>query len=64
MREIYKFLRLFWTPKCRHKWIPQERYGKQGGVIEWIVPPDSGLNISLHQICQCSKCGEWKSFKV
>ena len=21
MRKIYKLLRLFWTPKCKHRWI-------------------------------------------
>ena len=68
MKKLYKFLRLFWTPKCRHKWILNRRYGVSGGVIPWIEPEENnaypGLCISLYEVCQCSKCGEWKSFKV
>lgn len=62
--KLYKFLRLFWVPKCRHKWIPKQKYGQGGEAIKWIYPEKHFLNVSLHQVCQCSKCGEWKSFKV
>lgn len=58
--KLYKFLRLFWVPKCKHKWKVQRKYslGAMGSVYDYGFT-DSNIIIS-----ECSKCGEWKSFKV
>ena len=53
--KIYKFLRLFWVPKCRHNW--EFKYTQ---TIE-----DEGMGTrKFSKVCRCYKCGEWKSFKV
>ena len=57
--KLYRFLRLFWVPKCRHKWADKGERKKDyengyGRVVK----------ISYERVCQCSKCGEWKSFEV
>ena len=52
--KIYKFLRLFWAPKCKHKW---EFNYNQRVTNSW----DEHWN---EKVCQCSKCGAWKLFKV
>lgn len=55
--KLYKFLRLFWVPKCRHKWRLDEQ-------VDLFDKPSDTIRHGRKNVCQCSKCGEWKSFKV
>ena len=56
---LYKFLRLFWVPKCVHRWgaetiLAVDRKDKNNELYK----------VSFLSVSECSKCGEWKSFKV
>ena len=51
--KLYKFLRLFWAPKCKHRWKFEHDQEVTQGSEYWN-----------EKVCQCSKCGEWKTFKV
>ena len=52
--KLYKFLRLFWVPKCKHRW--EFKYTQK--------VTDTLSDYWNEKVCQCSKCGAWKSFKV
>jgi hypothetical protein len=56
--KIYKFLRLFWVPRCGHNWVE---------IIGWRLFDNSKYywwRTRPKVPHKCSKCGEWKSFKV
>jgi hypothetical protein len=57
MKKLYKLLRLFWVPRCRHKWVLQRTIG----VYKW---GGEDMPDFFKKECYCSKCGEWKWFKT
>jgi hypothetical protein len=57
MKKLYKLLRLFWVPRCRHKWVLQRTIK----VYKW---GGEDMPDFFKKECYCSKCGEWKWFKT
>ena len=61
--KLYKFLRLFWTPKCMHKWVAKDRFSVRYAG-EGYSRYEYGDQQAGRIVSECSKCGKWESFKV
>lgn len=63
MKALYIILRLFFTPKCWHRWEERDKYSVQyeGEGYARYSYRDFSTGFS---VCQCSKCGAWKSFRI
>lgn len=43
--------------ECEHKWIHR-------GTHKVVMDDHDEVPLYHRQVCQCEKCGKWKSFKV
>ena len=59
MRKLYRLLRLFFSPKCMHRWI--NHGDRQHNTLDEY---NKVVAIRYERMCYCAKCGEWTTFKV